>query len=712
MITCAKGNTSLVFDDRNGQIQSLKNEDMEYISGAIPVLSCSVRDRSGKQFKFDLTEFRHLDTVCEENSFYANYETDMIQVKIGAELGEEIVWSLEMNVTDGVVSEWVNYPCITVPNTLSKENEGHKLLWGYNEGVLVETLEDREKTYSYIEPDYPTKGLTGLYPGAVETQFMAYYNKDGGFYFGAHDRGDCFKGIDFYRHENGGIYLQFRHLCGVDFGENYQMKYPMVMRFFKGDWHDAADIYKEWFEQSHSWIPIEKDESLPSWYHQSPVIVAYPVRGSHDTDSMEPNKLFPYVNILPHIERLEREFESPVMALLMHWEGTVPWAPPIVWPPFGGEETLSELITKLHDRGDVIGLYCSGIGWTINSKLADYHTQEYFNDHHLQHEMCVSPTGELLYSNICNGQRDGYDLCPAKEYTVQTMAEQVKRMADAGVDYIQLLDQNHGGTPYFCYSREHGHPPVPGKWEVDAMKKLLQTVKKDAKDALLGCESAAAEGYIPYLKFSDNRFNINYLIGTPIPLYAYLYHRYVNNFMGNQVFANGQINLAKSPDNNLERTAYAFCAGDMLTVVLDQDGEITWNWGAKPADGIPQQQPIKTLVKNLNRWRRGETAKYLHTGSMKKPYEVICEEAVLERNFVDSKLFVPKILTSAWESSEKEFGQFLVNYQREPVTCTVCLPEREFTATLQNGEVRIVSGNATLEIPPLSAVLIEGEQDA
>ena len=150
----------------------------------------------------------------------------------------------------------------------------------------------------------------------------------------------------------------------------------------------------------------------------------------------------------------------------------------------------------------------------------------------------------------------------------------------------------------------------------------------------------------------------------------------------------------------------------MLTVVLDQDGEITWNWGAKPADGIPQQQPIKTLVKNLNRWRRGETAKYLHTGSMKKPYEVICEEAVLERNFVDSKLFVPKILTSAWESSEKEFGQFLVNYQREPVTCTVCLPEREFTATLQNGEVRIVSGNATLEIPPLSAVLIEGEQDA
>ncbi len=78
-------------------------------------------------------------------------------------------------------------------------------------------------------------------------------------------------------------------------------------------------------------------------------------------------------------------------------------------------------------------------------------------------------------------------------------------MTSADVDYIQLLDQNHGGTSYFCYSREHGHPAVPGRWQTDAMKRLLNTVGQythgNGRRILLGCESAAAEPFIPYLLF-------------------------------------------------------------------------------------------------------------------------------------------------------------------------------------------------------------------
>ena len=46
-----------------------------------------------------------------------------------------------------------------------------------------------------------------------------------------------------------------------------------------------------------------------------------------------------------------------------------------------------------------------------------------------------------------------------RDFTINTITEQVELMAGAGIDYIQLMDQNHGGTSYFCYSKKHNHPP-------------------------------------------------------------------------------------------------------------------------------------------------------------------------------------------------------------------------------------------------------------
>lgn len=76
--------------------------------------------------------------------------------------------------------------------------------------------------------------------------------------------------------------------------------------------------------------------------------------------------------------------------------------------------------------------------------------------------MCLSPEQELPYSKICTGQRTGYDMCPSQAFPVRVLKHEVDKMA-AGIDYIQLTDQNHGGTSYFCYSKKHGHPPVSGK---------------------------------------------------------------------------------------------------------------------------------------------------------------------------------------------------------------------------------------------------------
>lgn len=710
MIKCSNQLISLVFDEEKAELISLKNNGKEYLPVSVSVFTVSLRDKVGKQLLIDASELTLKKAKSKKDEFSASYENDTIAVTICVKVEESVCWHAEMTVTEDYVAEWMNYPNIVVENNLSAQPDGYKILWGFNEGVLVDSMENREKTYCYLEPEYPSKGLMGIYPAVVETQFMAYFNGEHGLYIGAHDNEDCLKGVDFYRHKTGGILLQFRHFCGCEYGEKFILSYPMVIQFFSGTWEDGAEIYRQWFEQNKSeeWISIPKNKALPKWYGESPVVITYPVRGRFDTDVMEPNRLFPYCNALPLIEQLEQELDSKIMVLLMHWEGTAPWAPPVVWPPFGGEEALGKFIDELHKKGHVLGVYCSGIGWTVKSNLTEYHTLEQIEAENLKEEMCLSPEQELLYSNICTDQRVGYDLCPAREFTVSVIKDQVSKMVGAGIDYIQLLDQNHGGTSYFCYSKNHGHPPVPGKWQVDAMKALLKETTNNADGVLFGCESAAAQAYIPYLLFSDNRGNLNYYLGTQVPVYAYLFHEYLNNFMGNQV-STGYIN-EKSPDNLLERIAYSFSAGDMLTLVLNDEGKILWKWGWRDFSYLPEQESVKQLVKNLNGWRKGYGKKYLHTGKMTKAYPVESDKNLFYRWTLEP-FTRNKIYTRAWKSEENYYGQFLINYNKEETECTVTLPKGNFVLITLDGEKTTLSvGKQRIIVPPLSAILIVNEE--
>lgn len=696
------------FDEEKGQISKLNYLGKEFLFRPVSVFEIARRDENGTQQKTDAADFVLTHTESCDTGFECVYENNEMKVKITADIENGINWKISAENNSDTVIEWVKFPQIVVPNDLKDNGGKSKILWGFNEGALVDSLEFRNSSWGYIEPQYPSEGVTGLYPAIVELQCMAYYDDRGGLYFAAHDEHDNLKGIDFYEYD-GGIKPEFRHFTGCDFKENYVMDFPMVMKFFKGDWTSAATIYRNWFEdvKSSEFIPIEENKKLPKWYSESPVIVTYPVRGLHDTDEMNPNKLFPYCNAMKHIERFEKIFDSKIMVILMHWEGTAPWAPPVVWPPYGGEEELEKFISALHERGDVLGVYCSGLGWTQKSNLTDYDMRKTFDEENLKEEMCLSPEQELPLSKICTDQRSGYDMCPTRKFTSNIIREQVEKMVSADIDYIQLMDQNHGGTSYFCYSKKHDHPPVPGKWQVTAVKELLKKAEQNTGKVLFGCESAAAQAYIPQLLFSDNRYNLCYTIGEPVPLYAFVYHKYLNNFMGNQVCTHAAFDHKKSPENIFVRTAYSFCCGDMLTVVINDDGEMIFNWGYR-GEELPDGDAVAELIKNLNYWRRCGAKKYLHTGEMEIPYSVKSKKIKVygARGFNHE---YDSVFASAWRASDGTFGQFLVNHTAEDAECTLDLPEDKKFAVYTDYEnvSGQISGKSVVKVKRFSAVLLE-----
>lgn len=612
----------------------------------------------------------------------------------------------------------IDFPRLVVPNDLIGLGGRGRLFWPAQEGCLVDNVDFRSRGgVPHQELGFPSAGWGGCYPTSAQMQFMAHYNDKAGLYIATHDISGCPKGFEFAKTQKNGIMLELRLFTNGTQGD-YQLPYDVVTSVFQGDWHDAADLYRNWVQHSEMPLPpkIAENPDLPEWYHDSPVVITYPVRGKFDMGDMTPNKLYPYTNALPIIENYGKMLNSRIMALLMHWEGSAPWSPPYVWPPYGGEEKLNEFISGLHAKNNLIGLYASGIGYTLRSNTdTTYNNYREYEEKGLKRVMKVGPNGDLAWNNVCagpNAQRLGWDMCPANEFVTEVVTSQVQQIAQHEVDYVQYFDQNLGGGAYHCYGdKEHHHPYGPGKWLTEAMQHVLDNCRTAAslsnRKMLVGCEAAAAEPFMQYLRFNDARATINLSVGIPVPAYAYVYHEYVNNFMGNQNQVSGCIDHRLSPYNLQQRLAYAFVAGDMFTFIIRDDGDLIWDWDGSWEGLMPNQQNAIDLVRNLNAWRRESGKDFLVYGRMLKPLEFSGSYPVpMYNKIVCRDMLFASVFSCQWEHNGRK-AQFFVNYLPDKQTIQLCEKPRKARLHINPSDNKgtPLRGNC-IELPPLNAVMV------
>ncbi len=647
-------NINIDMDFENGCINSLSCFGKELTESKLPIFRVRLMDKDGNFFCTDAFEAKNC-TIKDNGAEYSGFSVDII-VDIKIADSSELYISVENN-TDMLI-EWIDFPVISL-KPLVKNGGNATVLFPYNEGAIVDDAVARQQGwFPDCVPEYPSSGSYCVFPNMVFSQFMCYLFDGYGVYLGAHDKERGVKGVHFHP-VNNGIEMYFKLYCDGDFSKDYKSEFPVALRGFEGDWHDGADIYREWFEEN---LPIDvkkikENDSLPDWYEESPLVITYPVRGVHDMDEMKPNALFPYNNALPLVDEIASKVNSNLMVILMHWEGTAPWAPPYVWPPYGGEDIFNSFADNLHERGHKLGVYCSGFGFTKQSNLIEeYNNEERIENENLYEAMCASPSDKVEISNICQGQRSGYDLCLGSDKAQEILDRAYTPLFESKVDYVQILDQNHGGGQYFCYSRNHNHTPAPGKWMTEQMCKLLRKWREKGGNKLFGCESSAAEAFMGNLLFSDNRYELNWHFGKPIELYSYLYHEYIRNFMGNQV----SCGLLHTEDTLCLRMAYSFVAGDCMTLVVTPDGEFMSNWGNHDFDIMPDKENALKFAANMQKFY-SETAKpYLYAGRMIKAKEYRCEKMLYHRELGGS-LEIDNVFSTAWETDGKKV-QIFVNH--------------------------------------------------
>lgn len=653
----------VVFDFENGTINSLIYNDIEVLAKRSNIFFIRLMNDKGESKDFSSVDFRFnkVDKMADKISSQYYLEEEKITVFFNLLLndyGFDIEYSIK-NGSEKIIEFVEVLPVVLKP--LAKNNGIGKMVFPFNEGVLIDDVSLRNNTwYRHSEIEYPSYGHYPMFPNMVFAQFLCYLFNGHGLYIGAQDDRRAPKQIEYYPvDEDNNIKIEIRLYSGKDFGEDFDVGYKVVYKFFDGDWHDGAEIYKKWIYEHlpQNAKKVKDNDKLPSWYSDYPVILTYPVRGYHDMDVMNPNELFPYINVLPYVDKYSKATGCKILVLLMHWEGTAPWAPPYVWPPYGGEEEFDKLFRKLKEQGHLLGVYCSGFSYTEKSNLVDNYdlTDKLINDKSIFEAFCAGKDGKILKSNICPGQRSGYDLCVASKKGREILSESYDPLLNKHLDYIQILDQNHGGAQYICYSREHGHPASIGGWMTESMLDLQKDWKQKAEGTLLGCESAASEPYIGNLLFSDNRFEIDYDFGNPIPLYGYIFHEFLHNFMGNQV-------SCKIIDSANYRIAYSFLSGDFPTLILNPKGFLQAYWGQREMNDVPNEEEVLTLISNLKKFY-DENVRFMCYGSMIKPLPYEC--GIKKYNTRFGNIFEDlEVISSAYKYEEEKM-QLFINYNKD-----------------------------------------------
>jgi len=171
------------------------------------------------------------------------------------------------------------------------------------------------------------------------------------------------------------------------------------------------------------------------------------------------------------------------------------------------------------------------------------------------------------------------------------------------------------------------------------------------------------------------------------------------------------VDMEKSPLNMMQRLALAFVSGDMFTVILRGNGDMIESWNSNWDAKIPNQEYMKSLIKNLNEWRKTDGLDYLVTGRMIKPleFEGTSEIPMLTKP-TGLRINFPSVLSSNWQSQKGQNAQFFVNYLPDVQEITIDMSMMKDVKIQEDAAGNRVAAKADKELKitlqPLSAVMI------
>ena len=499
----------------------------------------------------------------------------------------------------------------------------------------------------------------GTYPGGwTSMQFMAAYDENGktGLYVATHDPWGSTKDISAQSDPAARtVTLTYDHpVPGMGTaGNDFELSGQAVWQLLRGDWFDAAVIYRDWVRAEAKWYPKlgpDGREDTPLWMRELP---AWALSGGAPKDCVEQVKQF-------------AEFlEVPVGFHWYNWH-QIPFDNdyPHYFPTKDG---FREAVADLQGAGVYVMPYINGRLWDTRDRgMEDFQFSSQARAAATKDEQ-----GKPYLESYSSKESDGSSvklaaMCPSTELWKDKVREIVVRlMTECGVKGV-YIDQVAAAVPRLCFDASHGHPLGGGHWWTESYWELLERLRQAMPQGYILTTECNAE---PYLHHFDGYRPWHWQYDGQVPAFPAVYGGAVQMF--GRAYRGG-------PSKDL---ALRMKAGEQL-VFGEQIGWIN--------PGVVREKENAEFFRQIVRLR-WHLRRYFYAGEMACPPKRI---GTIPRVTADWQwhgqwpVTTDAVMAGTWRlPAENKLVLLAVNVADEPVTATLRFDAGEYG--FRGPEVRV-----------------------
>ncbi len=569
---------------------------------------------------------------------------------------DSIAWSLEI---EGQPQPWALWE-VTFPQVAATDFDGAAdLLLPIGSGALKRVSRNRGLQ---SRTRYPS--------GWTSMQFMAIneVTEKTGLYVAMHDPwGSTKTVIGEIGSPVQGVTLGFAHpvpnmgrggnrfsLCGVG-----------VWRLLRGNWFDAAVVYRTWVRQHAHWFPkltADGRADTPRWMRE---LCCWAMGGDDPRKFADVNK------------RLQKFLGVPIGVHWYRWH-QIPFDNdyPHYFPTVPG---FTEAVADLQRNHVFVMPYINGRLWDTR----DRGTEDFEFSKVALPATTKDEAGKPYIEMYGSKERDGErvrlaTMCPSTELWQTRVRDIVLRlMNQCGVRGV-YIDQVAAAQPRLCFDATHDHPLGGGHWWTESYWKLLQAIRHQMPpDRILTTECNAE----PYVHCFDGYLTWHWQYDGQVPAFPAVYGGAIQMF--GRAYRGG-------PTKDL---AFRMKAGQQL-VFGEQIG-----WMNPSVVDEPENAAfLKQIVLLRYHYRR-----FFHAGEMARPPKLNGPVPTVTADWQwhgTWPVTTPAVMTGAWRIPRENRAVLLfVNVSDQAVATSVRVNPSDYVPDAQHVHltVRGREGSASLE---------------